>query len=170
MIILEILGHIFFWLVLVTGILIIPIGLPGTFLILGSALLFALATGFATISWGVLAVLLAIAVVAEVVEFVLGAAAAKRFGGSNTAMAGAIIGGFVGAVWATPFFPVVGTVIGAFAGCFAGAALFEYFGSGDLQKSIQVGTGAFLGAVGGKLTKIAAGCAMVVMIGYRIYA
>ena len=170
MIALEILGHIILWFVLIAGILIIAIGLPGTFVILGSAFVYAMITGFSGISWGVLAILLVIALIAEAIEFFVGAVAAKTFGGGKQAMAGAIIGGIMGAIWATPLFPVIGTLIGAFVGCFAGAALFEFLSSQDFQKSVKVGMGAFLGAIGGKLTKIAAGCAMVVMIGYYIYA
>jgi uncharacterized protein YqgC (DUF456 family) len=169
MLALEIFGNVIFWLSLIAGLFIIPVGLPGTFLILGSAFVYALITGFYPLSWTVLAALLLIAVAAEIVEFFLGAAAARRFGGSKAAVAGAILGGIAGAIWATPLFPVLGTVAGAFVGCFAGATMFEYLSSHDFQKSMRVGTGAFLGALGGRLTKVAAGCAMVVMIGYHIY-
>jgi len=84
-------------------------------------------------------------------------------------MFGAIVGGFVGAVWATPLFPFIGTIIGAFVGAFAGASLFEYLGTKDLQKSLRVGFGAFLGSLGGKLTKMATAIAMAVLVGFQMF-
>ena len=56
---------------LVAGLLAIPLGLPGTFLILGAAFLYALATGFVKITWGTLALLLAAALTAEGIEAAL---------------------------------------------------------------------------------------------------
>lgn len=165
----EIAGHILFWLVMLVGIIIIPVGLPGTFVILLNALAFAFLTHFAEITWGALAWLLVIALVAEAIEFFVGAATTGKFGGSRPAMFGAILGGFFGAIWATPIFPILGTILGAFAGAFAGAALFEYFVTRDINKALRVGYGAFLGTLGGKLSKIAAAIAMVVLVGFRIY-
>ena len=165
MILLEILGQILFWAVMLTGILVIPLGIPGTFLIAGSALVYAWFTNFSEITWKVLGVLFVIAVIAEALEFIIGAATASRFGASRRAMAGAIIGGIVGAIWATPLLPLVGTLLGAFGGAFVGAALFEYASSRDLAHALHVGVGAFLGSLGGKLTKIAAAAAMVVTVG-----
>lgn len=169
MIVLEILGHALFWTVMVVSVLVIPLGVPGTFVIVANSLVYAWLTGFAELTWGTVGLLLLIALVVEGLEFFIGAAAAGKYGGSRKAMVGAVLGGFVGAIWATPIVPLLGTLIGAFAGAFAGAALFEYFHSKDLDKSLRVGFGAFLGAVGGKLTKIAAATAMVVMVGFSVY-
>lgn len=162
-------GHLLFWLVMVAGVFIIPMGLPGTFLIVLNAFVFAVVTHFTQISWGFLGILFFIAVLLEGFEFLIGAATAGKYGASKKGMLGAIIGGFVGAVWGTPVMPVIGTLLGAFLGSFAGAALFEYLATRELEKSLHVGFGAFLGSVGGKLMKIAAAVAMVVMIGFRIY-
>ncbi|NIR48502.1 DUF456 domain-containing protein [candidate division KSB1 bacterium] len=166
--VLEIIGYFFFWLVMFVGIVIIPFGIPGTFVIVGNALIYAWLTDFIEITWAFLGILLLISIVAEVIEFFLGAVAAGKYGASRMGMFGAILGGLLGAIWGTPVAPLIGTVIGAFIGAFAGAALFEYFVTKDLQTSLKAGYGAFLGSVGGKLTKIAAGVAMVVMVGYRI--
>ncbi len=169
MIVLEILGHLLFWIIMVGSVLVIPVGVPGTFIIVANALVFAWLTGFAELTWGTVGLLLLVALVVEAFEFFIGAAAAGKYGGSRRAMAGAVLGGFVGAIWATPILPLVGTLVGAFAGAFAGAAVFEYSSSKDLDKSLRVGFGAFLGAIGGKLTKVAAATAMVVMVGFSVY-
>lgn len=167
--ILSFLLHVLFMLALLAGIVIIPFGLPGTFVIAGLALIHALLTGFVPLSGSIILLLFALAAVGEIVEFFLGAATARKFGGSKPAMWGAILGCFAGAVFATGVMPVVGTLIGAFAGAFAGAFLFEYLHIGNSQRALRVGFGAFLGALGGKLMKIAIGIAMTVIIGYTLF-
>jgi len=169
MIILEILGHILFWFVMLAGIVIIPFGIPGTFVIVGNALVFAWLTNFSEVTWKFLGLLLLIAVAVEVLEFFIGAATAGKYGASRLGMLGAIVGGFLGAIWGTGIVPLLGTLLGAFAGAFAGATLFEYINTKDFEKSVQVGFGAFLGTVGGKLTKIAVAVAMVVMVGFQVF-
>lgn len=166
---LEILGHIFFWLVMLAGIFIIPFGAPGTFLIALNALVYGWLNDFQGVTWKIIGILFLIAVLLEVLEFFIGAATAGRYGASRLGMFGAIAGGFLGAIWGTGIVPLVGTLVGAFGGAFIGAALFEYLSSKDFDKSIRVGFGAFLGTVGGKLTKIAAAVAMVVMVGFSIF-
>ncbi|MFQ5601796.1 MAG: DUF456 family protein [bacterium] len=168
MIILEILGYILFWFIMIAGIIIIPFGIPGTFLIVANVFVFGWLTDFTEITGGFIGILLTIAIAVEIIEFLLGAATAGKFGASRKGMFGAILGGFLGAIWATPLLPLIGTLIGAFVGAFAGAALLEYLGSSDLKKSLRAGFGAFLGAVGGKFTKIAAAVAMAVMVGFRL--
>lgn len=169
MILLELLGHIVFWIVMLGGIIIIPFGIPGTFVIVGNAFIYAWLTDFSEVTWKFLGILLLIAVAVEVLEFFIGAATAGKYGASKLGMVGAIVGGFLGAVWGTSIVPLVGTLLGAFLGAFAGAGLFEYLGTKDLEKSLRVGFGAFLGTVGGKLTKIAVAVAMVVMVGFQVF-
>lgn len=166
---LEILGQVLFWLVMILAIFVIPFGLPGTFVIVGAALVYGLLTDFAAFSWKFVLVLLLISVVAEIVEFFLGAATAGKYGGSRPAMIGAIVGGFLGAIWGTPVLPPLGILLGAFVGAFLGAAALEYLTTRDVQRSVRVGYGAFLGSVGGRLTKIAAAIAMVVMVGFKVF-
>lgn len=169
MIILEIFGHIVFWIVMLGGIIIIPFGIPGTFVIVVNTLVFAWLTGFSEVTWKFLGLLLLMAVIMEVIEFFIGAATAGKYGASKLGMFGAIVGGFMGAIWGTSIVPLLGTLLGAFAGAFAGATLFEYISTKDLDRSMRVGFGAFLGTVGGKLTKIAVAITMVVMVGFQVF-
>ena len=114
----SILGWILFVFGWVIGIVIIPFGLPGTFVIVVDAFIFALLTDFQSITWNFLAVLLGLSLLVELIEFFLSAAAAKKYGSSKWGMWGAIIGGFFGAVWATPISPIFGTIFGAFIGTY----------------------------------------------------
>ena len=162
-------GIVLFWLVLLAGVIVIPFGVAGTFVIVADALVYGLLTGFEKITLPFVGVLLAIALAVELVEALLGALMAKKFGGSKWAMTGAVVGGFVGAVVGTPVTPVLGTLLGGFFGAFAGAMVFEWLHTSDWQQSARAGLGAFFGAVGGKVTKIVAAAIMVVMIGFRVF-
>ncbi|HEX2202116.1 MAG TPA: DUF456 domain-containing protein [Longimicrobium sp.] len=128
----------------VAGLLLIPFGLPGTWVQVVALAAFGYWTRFATVGWGAVFVALALAIVAEVLEFWLGGRYAQRYGGSRRAGWGAILGGLVGAVIGIPV-PIVGSVIGAFVGAFVGAALLEMTVKSEWRAAARVGWGAFLG-------------------------
>jgi uncharacterized protein YqgC (DUF456 family) len=165
----EILGMIAFWLFLLIGILAIPFGLPGTFIIAADALVYSLITHFEKMSLPFIGILFAIAVVLEIIEALFGALMARKFGGSKWGIVGAVVGVLPGALIGTPIIPILGTLIGAFCGAFAGASLLEWIHTSDLRHSLNVGLGAFFGAVGGKMTKILIAIVMVIMIGFRVF-
>ncbi len=162
-------GQIFFWLVILISIILVPLGLPGTFLIVVAVLLHGYFTGFVPFTVSLILWLFLIAVVGELIEFFFGAASAKKFGGSRNAMWGAVLGGFAGAVFGSGITPVVGTVIGAFLGAFCGAALFEYVTNRDSGAAIRVGFGAFLGALGGRFTKLILAIIMVLITAINFF-
>ena len=165
----SIIGWILFVLGWVIGIVIIPFGLPGTFVIVVDVFIFALLTDFQPITWNFIGILLGLSILVELIEFFLSAAAAKKYGSSKWGMWGAIIGGFLGAIWATPIAPILGTIFGAFIGAFLGAFVFEYIRDSDVNKALRSGWGAFLGAVTGRFLKLIVAIAMVVMIAYRVW-
>jgi len=165
----EIVGMIIFWIFLIAGVVVIPFGIAGTFVIVADALVYALITGFDKITIPFLAVLLGIAVLMEIIEAAFGAVLARKYGGSKWAMAGAVMGGFIGAVLGTPVTPIIGTLLGAFIGAFLGASLLHGVSTGKWDDALTVGLGAFFGAVSGKVSKIIAAIVMVVMIGFRVF-
>ncbi|MCJ7813606.1 DUF456 domain-containing protein [bacterium] len=154
---------------LIIGVVIIPFGVAGTFIIVADAFIYGLATQFEKITLSFVGLLLAMALAVELVESFLGALLAKKFGGSKWGMAGAIIGGFLGAVIGTPITPVLGTLLGGFIGAFIGALSLEWVHTSDWHNALKVGFGAFLGALGGKVTKIVVAIIMVIMIGVRVF-
>lgn len=160
---------IFFWLFLIAGVVIIPFGVAGTFIIVADALVYGLITGFDRVTLSFIGLLLAMALFVELIEALLGAVLAKRFGGSKWGMTGAIIGGFLGAVIGTPITPVLGTLFGGFIGAFVGALSLEWIHTSDWHNASKVGFGAFLGALGGKVTKIVVAIIMVIMVGIRVF-
>lgn len=165
----EIVGLIFFILFLVAGVVVIPFGVAGTFIIVADALVYGLVTEFEVITLPFIGILLGLALFVELIEAVLGAVMASRFGGSKVGMAGAVTGGFFGALLGTPVTPVLGTLLGGLIGAFIGAALFEYVKHPEWRSAFKVGWGAFLGALGGKMTKLFVAVLMVVITIMRIF-
>ena len=165
----PVVGLIFFLLALVLGLVVIPLGLPGTFVIFGAALVYGLATRFGgAITWPMLLILLAMAVLAELVEFLLGTFTVLRFGASRWGVLGTLAGGILGAAWGSAALPVFGTLLGAFAGAFLGAFILEYMHRQDRAGAARAGLGAFVGRVLGISVNLSCAIAMVALILTRL--
>ena len=146
-------------LALVAGLLLIPFGLPGTWVQVGAVAAYAAGTDFGTVGWQTIAIVVALAAIGEALEFSLGGRYARKYGGSRRAAWGAILGGLVGAFVGVPIF-LVGSVIGAFVGAFVGAALMEWTRSPDTRAALRVGWGAFVGRMVATAAKSAIGVAI----------
>jgi hypothetical protein len=145
----------------IIGLLLIPLGLPGLWVILLGILGYGWLTDFQTLSVWFLALMLGLAILAEVFEAWIGFRYAKRYGGSSRAGWGALVGGLVGAIMGVPV-PIVGSVIGGFIGAFVGAVLFEYTKARHSGTSVKAGWGAVLGRAAAAAGKMAVGIVMVV--------
>jgi uncharacterized protein YqgC (DUF456 family) len=150
--------------VLLLSLVLVPLGLPGLWVMIGAALVYDWLVPAASIGWLTLGIALALAVLAEYLEFTLSAKYARKYGGSSRAAWGAILGGIAGAFIGVPV-PVIGSVIGAFAGAFAGALVLEYTHRDSTGRSAtRVATGALLGRVAAAAAKTGLGCAIAVTI------
>ncbi len=145
----------------VTGLLLIPFGLPGLWVIVLGVLGYGWLTDFRSISMGVIVLAIGLALLGEVVESWLGFRFARRYGGSSRAGWGALIGGLVGAMVGVPV-PLIGSVIGGFIGAFVGAALFEYTRARHYETAAKAGWGAVLGRAVAAASKIALGVVIAV--------
>jgi uncharacterized protein YqgC (DUF456 family) len=150
-----------FLFVAVAGLISIMFGLPGNFIILAGSILYGWYDGFKEITTKVIILLVVLAVLGEVLEFILGIAGAKRQKASKSAIIGSILGGIVGAIVGASFLLGIGSIIGAFVGAFAGAFLAEFLRGKGLNQALQSGRGAFWGRVFGTITKGAIGIAMI---------
>jgi uncharacterized protein YqgC (DUF456 family) len=148
--------------VLFCCILLIPLGLPGTWVMLGVAVAYAAMT-HESIGWVSILIVGVLAVIGEVLEFALAGRYARRYGGSKRAGWGAMIGGVVGAFAGIPI-PIVGPMVGSFFGSFAGALLFERAGGVRAGPAAKVATGALLGRVTAAALKVAIGFVMALWI------
>jgi uncharacterized protein YqgC (DUF456 family) len=138
------------------GLVLIPFGLPGLWIMVLGVIGYGWLTGFATVGVATIAIVLSLAALGEIVEAWVGFRSAQRYGGSRRAGWGALIGGLVGAVVGVPV-PVVGSVIGAFVGSFIGATLFEYSVAQRAGTAVGAGWGAVVGRAIGAAVKVALG-------------
>ena len=145
------------------GLVSLIFGLPGNFIILADSLLYGWYGGFKEITYKVILILIILAIVGEVVEYGLGILGAKKRGATKGAIIASIIGGIAGAIIGMPFLFGIGSVIGAFLGAFGGAFLLEYLQGKGLDQAIESGWGAFLGRVGGAISKGFIGIMMIVI-------
>ena len=148
--------------ILFLSLVIIPLGLPGTWVMLAAGVGYSL---LVPDSIGMVALVgtTVIALVAEVFEFTLAGKYARKYGGSKRAGWGAIIGGTVGAFVGVPV-PLIGPIIGAFAGSFLGALAAEVSRGTSMQGSTRVATGALIGRAVAAAMKVGAGLAIAVWL------
>jgi len=166
--ILRVASFVLLELLLVGGLIAIPLGLSGNFIILAAALIVGLVSGFQIVSLVGLLLMLAFVLLGEVLEAVLSSLMAQRYGASKWGMLGAYAGGIAGAILGTPIAPLVGTIVGSFIGAAAGAVLGEWIRLRALRPSLPAGWGAILGKVASSFLKIGIGLGMVAYLQLRL--
>jgi uncharacterized protein YqgC (DUF456 family) len=144
------------------GLALIPLGLPGLWLIVLGVIVYGWMTAFRSVGAVTIGLAVGLALVGEVLEAWLGFRYARRYGGSNRSAWGALVGGLVGAGAGVPV-PVIGSVIGAFVGAFAGAVLFEYTVSRRAPLAVRAGWGAVVGRAAAAAVKMGLGVVIAVV-------
>jgi uncharacterized protein len=146
----------------ILGLLLVPLGLPGLWVMVAGIVGYGWLTGFHSVGVATIGAVLGLAFLGEIIEWWLGFRLTRTYGGSRRSAWGALIGGLVGAVLGVPV-PIVGSVIGAFLGSFAGAALFEYTLSRTPDLAVRAGWGAVVGRAAAAAAKIALGIVIGVL-------
>ncbi len=131
--------------------LVLPV-LPGAPILFAGLLLAAWADDFAYVGAQTLIVLGVMALLTYVVDFLTTALGAKKFGASNRAIVGAVLGGLVGVIFGLP-----GLLLGPFVGAVAG----ELSARRDFKTAGWAGLGASLGLALGAAAKLALGFGMI---------
>ena len=150
--------------VLLLSLFLVPIGLPGLWVMIAAALLYDWLVPAASIGWIPLTIAVGLSVLAEVLEFTLSTKYTKKYGGSSRAGWGAILGGIAGAIVGLPV-PIIGSVVGAFAGAFVGALVLEYTRpDATRETATRVATGALIGRVAAAGAKTGLGCAVAITL------
>ncbi len=133
---------------------VLPI-IPGVPIIFGAALLYALLTGFSTISGQTLIIFAILTVVSMVLDWTASVMGVKKMGGSYAGMIGAFIGMIVGL--SLPGVGIIGFIIGAFVGAYA----MELLINKDSRVALRAGLGSFLGFLAGGLMKFVIGAIII---------
>ena len=162
-------GNILFIIILVAALIVIPIGIPGTFIIFLTSLIYGIITHFTQITQALIWVLLGIALFGELIEYFAGIWGAKKFGTSKAGIMGAIGGGILGGIVGTGIIPLIGSVFGLLIGAFLGAFLMELIIKKKPAQALRAGWGTFTGRIGGILTKIILAIVMVILILAKIF-
>ncbi|HWB52805.1 MAG TPA: DUF456 domain-containing protein [Tepidisphaeraceae bacterium] len=143
-------------LLMLASIALVLFSLPGVWLMVLLALIYAWLTHFQLIGAHTLIVILVLAAISEFLEFVAAGAGAKHAGGSSRASLGAIIGALVGGLVSTFFIPIpiIGTLAGLAGGAFVGSLILEQGRNPDPAHLLRVGFAAAKGRLLGVLVKI----------------
>lgn len=155
--------------VLLASLIMIPFGLPGLWVMLGAAVIYAYTGGGAAISTATLVLVGLLAVVAEVIEYVLSARYVRLYGGSRRGAWGAIIGGTIGAIMGVPI-PIIGSLVGAFAGSFVGALIAELGAGAGKRDASRAAFGALVGRAVAAAMKVAVGLGIAVWIFFAAWS
>lgn len=145
------------------GLILTALGLPGIWLFLLATGGLKLAGLLAGLGWTVWLIGLLLALVAEIIEWVVSLKWADRYGGTKRAGWGALLGGLLGALVGVPV-PIVGPLLGSFAGSFVGAWAFELAGNYDAIQAGRSAWGALLGRAVATAAKLGLGVVIVVLV------
>lgn len=144
---------IFAVILIVAGLagMLVPV-LPGPIVLWVGLLLGAWAGHFAYVGLWTLGLLLALALLAHLLDFIAGSFGTKRYGASGRAAVGAAVGAIIGI-----FFGLIGVLVGPFVGAVIGELTVQH----DLPAAGRAGYGATLGMILGAAAKLALGVTMV---------
>jgi len=146
------------------GLFFTLLGLPGVWLMVAGLAGFAWITKFGHyVGWPGLITAIALAVIAESMEFVAGSAGAKKAGASRRGMIGAMVGALVGGFLFSIPVPILGTIFGVCFGAFLGAAIVEMGVVGDAGHAGRVGWGAAKGRFWGIVIKLVFGVLILIV-------
>ncbi len=126
--------------------------IPGVPLVFAGLWLGAWIDDYARVSAWTVGVLGVLTLVAMAVDLIATALGARRVGASRQAIAGSLIGTFVGLS-----FGLVGLLLGPFIGAVAG----ELIARGRMGQAMDVGVATWMGLLFGTLAKLALSLAMV---------
>lgn len=155
------------------------LGLPGLWVLVAAAVLNAWLIPedyLVHLPWWSVGVLIGLALLGELVEFVASAMGVNRLGGSRwssvLAIVGSVIGAFVGFFIGVPIpiiGPLIGTVLFSGIGALVGAMIGEAWIGTETWKNVKIGLAAFVGRVLGTVGKGLCGAAMVACVAVLVF-
>jgi uncharacterized protein YqgC (DUF456 family) len=160
----EITGLVIFIILALLGIVLIFLGMAGTASIFIGSFIYAAVTKFQKISWKLLLFLLFLAVLSELIEQILSALGAKKFGASGKSSLSVLVGGLIGGILGGMVFPIVGSLIGVILGGCLAPIIVEYHHRKELKPSLRAGLGSLVGRMGGALLKLVIAGVMIAVI------
>lgn len=150
---LEILFFIVALLIMAIGLagIILPI-LPGTPIIFAGALLYAIVTGFRTISFELILIFAGLTAISLIMDYIANYFSVRKMGGGKAGAIGAVLGLIIGI-----FVHWLAIIILPFLF----AVLFEVIAGRRAGRALKAGTGAWIGLLVGGVFRFAIGCVMI---------
>ena len=167
--IIVILGYIIFFLVLLTGLILAPIGLKGVWIIFGAALIFAIITKFSLITWGLLLVLLLLAIISEVADYIFTYAGVRQLGAAKITAIISVISSIVGALIGAISFNIIVSIVFSFLFGFLGAFITELIRKSKVEDATARGIGSVLGLTAAIFLKVIIAITMVIIIVFNVF-
>lgn len=152
---------VLFYIYLLAALFLNIIGLPGNWVLVGTALLIKLLPWFDGFTWVYFFVVVGLAVVAEVIESLLGLVVVAKKGGSRWGVLGSFVGGIAGVILGAGFIPPFGSLVLGLVGAFAGAVLGEYMNDKKTEEALRIGFWSFVGRSLAIMGKVGAGAGIV---------
>lgn len=128
--------------------------LPGAPLIWLGMLVYGLFTGFSTLNWGFYLGQALAMILVLVLDYLAGAWAVRRYGGSGYAIWGSMAGMVVGVL--------IGGPVGIVFGPLAGAVIGELLARKPLPQAVLAGWGSLIGLLGGTAIKLVLEAGMII--------
>jgi uncharacterized protein YqgC (DUF456 family) len=155
------------------GLIAIPFGLPGVFIILASIFIYAFATDFSdAVSVPFLIVLTILTIAAETADNWLTAIGAKRFGASSGSVWLSLLGGLLGAIFiggpAAFLLGPLGPIAGGFIGAFGIVVAYEMYLGKSRDEALRAGWGSFLGRMAGIILKLVMAVAIIIAVAVAV--
>ena len=125
---------------------ILPV-IPGPSLGFLALIILSWAKDWKPFSWTFLAIMGGLTILVTILDYVVPAIGAKKYGASKPGVWGSVVGMITGLL----FFPPWGMIVGAFAGALAG----ELLAGREGKRALRIGWGVFVGNMAGIGLKLA---------------
>ncbi len=152
------------------SVLIVPLGLPGNWILVALSLLTSYLFPLSPHESSVFPMILMIffASLGEAIEWGVGFVGGKKMQVSNGAIWASVAGGLLGAIIGVPVF-LIGSLLGLLLGTFLGAFLYEIFITKKLWIALRSALAVFFSRLVASFLKTAIGVGMGIYLGYRLF-
>ena len=160
---------IVFVLLLVIGICLVPLGLPGTWLIVLDAVLYSIVRNYqGTNDWKVILIVIFLALAGEGVEFAAGIFGAKQQKVPTGAVVASMVGGILGAIIGVPIF-LIGAVLGLLLGTFLGALAYSLLTHPRVEEAFRFAVATLFSRVVSLFAKTTVAVVMSVYLLFKVF-
>ena len=153
--------------IILGGVIMTMVGLPGNILIVLVGVAYGYSDSFVHVNIVVLGIIIGIFIVSELIDFWSGLIGAKKQKASKRAVVAAFIGTVLGGIWGTVILPLIGSIVGALVGAFVITALAEYTKTKNKEQAKRVAIGVLKGQIIGMIFKVAAAVSMASALIYQ---